>query len=42
MIQWKSAGTTLYQQLPQEMFLHWEACESLTELPGEEQPRQKL
>jgi len=41
MIQWKSAGTTLYQQLPQEMFLHWEACESLTELPGEEQPRQK-
>ncbi len=33
MINWKSAGTALYQKLPEEMGTHWEACEPLPMLP---------
>ncbi len=35
MIQWKSEGTALYQQLPKEMQTHWKACEPLTEVPAD-------
>lgn len=31
MINWKSKGTLLYQQLPKDMQEGWEACEPLTE-----------
>ncbi|MBI1781737.1 MAG: transferase hexapeptide repeat family protein [Sphingobacteriales bacterium] len=41
MIQWKTDGTKLYQQLPKEMFESWSACEPLrevdTDLPQQEQ-----
>jgi phenylacetic acid degradation protein len=33
MLQWKTEGTTLYQQLPGEMMKHWEVCEPLRTLP---------
>jgi carbonic anhydrase/acetyltransferase-like protein (isoleucine patch superfamily) len=33
MIQWKSKGTALYQQLPAEMQAHWVSCEPLTSIP---------
>lgn len=33
MIDWKSKGTTLYQQLPAEMLAVWKACEPLREIP---------
>jgi phenylacetic acid degradation protein/carnitine operon protein CaiE len=33
MIQWKTAGTRLYQALPGEMYAHWQECELLRELP---------
>ncbi|MEO7047029.1 MAG: transferase hexapeptide repeat family protein [Ferruginibacter sp.] len=33
MLQWKTEGTTLYQQLPGEMMNHWEVCEPLRTLP---------
>ena len=35
MIQWKSEGTKLYQQLPAEMQAHWQPCEPLTEIPSD-------
>ncbi len=35
MIQWKTEGTALYQQLPNEMRQHWKPCEALTELPAD-------
>src|SRR5882724_11752968 len=41
MIQWKTAGTKLYQALPAEMYEHWEPCEPLRELPAD-RPRQEL
>ncbi|MDO9374895.1 MAG: transferase hexapeptide repeat family protein [Ferruginibacter sp.] len=31
MLQWKSAGTAIYQQLPGEMSASWSACEPLRE-----------
>jgi phenylacetic acid degradation protein len=34
MIAWKSKGTALYQQLPEEMKKHWKECEALTEMPA--------
>ena len=35
MIDWKTAGTALYQSLPKEMFGNWQPCEPLTEIePG--------
>lgn len=33
MINWKTEGTKLYQQLPKEMFDTWEVCEPLREIP---------
>lgn len=33
MMQWKTEGTNLYQQLPAEMQAHWEPCEPLQRLP---------
>lgn len=35
MIQWKTEGTKLYQQLPADMHQHWKACEPLTQIPAE-------
>jgi phenylacetic acid degradation protein/carnitine operon protein CaiE len=34
MLEWKSMGTALYQQLPASMHKEWEPCESLKELEG--------
>lgn len=34
MISWKTEGTKLYQQLPEEMRKGWKICEPLTETPG--------
>lgn len=31
MIQWKTEGTRLYQELPSEMYQHWQPCEPLRE-----------
>jgi phenylacetic acid degradation protein len=33
MIEWKTAGTKLYQQLPAEMNEHWQPCEPLRSVP---------
>lgn len=33
MIQWKTEGTALYQQLPKDMFTGWAACEPLRTAP---------
>jgi phenylacetic acid degradation protein len=33
MIEWKTQGTKLYQQLPAEMYDYWKACEPLREPP---------
>ena len=33
MLQWKTAGTELYQRLPGEMRAYWKACEPLDEIP---------
>jgi carbonic anhydrase/acetyltransferase-like protein (isoleucine patch superfamily) len=33
MINWKTAGTALYQQLPKDMFTGWSACEPLRTMP---------
>lgn len=35
MINWKTAGTKLYQQLPADMGNDWEACEPLREIPND-------
>lgn len=35
MIAWKTAGTALYQQLPDDMRAFWKPCEPLTELPAD-------
>jgi hypothetical protein len=32
MLEWKSMGTALYQQLPASMHAEWEPCEPLTEV----------
>ncbi|MFY8045545.1 MAG: transferase hexapeptide repeat family protein [Chitinophagaceae bacterium] len=34
MLEWKSMGTALYQQLPASMHKEWEPCEPLKELEG--------
>lgn len=34
MIHWKTEGTQLYQQLPDEMRQHWKICEPLREIPS--------
>ncbi|MFM2360901.1 MAG: hypothetical protein RLY16_2894 [Bacteroidota bacterium] len=33
MIQWKTQGTQLYQQLPAELYKSWETCEPLRTIP---------
>ena len=33
MINWKTEGTKLYQQLPSEMYAHCKPCEPVTEIP---------
>ena len=35
MIGWKTEGTKLYQQLPENMKQHWIECSPLTELPAD-------
>ena len=40
MIEWKTRGTKLYQQLPKEMFESFKACEPLRRIP-EDRPRQE-
>jgi phenylacetic acid degradation protein/carnitine operon protein CaiE len=34
MLSWKTQGTKLYQQLPNEMSRHWKPCEPLTKVPA--------
>ncbi|MEO7265931.1 MAG: transferase hexapeptide repeat family protein [Ferruginibacter sp.] len=34
MMQWKTEGTKLYQQLPNDMHEHWSLCEPLREMPA--------
>lgn len=34
MMQWKTAGTKLYQQLPADMRAYWGMCEPLREIPS--------
>lgn len=38
MLAWKTAGTTLYRQLPGELTEGWKACEPLREDPGTQDP----
>jgi carbonic anhydrase/acetyltransferase-like protein (isoleucine patch superfamily) len=38
MIQWKTKGTKLYQQLPAAMHEHWKACEPLRSIPQNNLP----
>lgn len=42
MIEWKTKGTELYQQLPAEMKAHWKVCEPLNEVPGFQPPQEFL
>lgn len=35
MMHWKTEGTKLYQQLPENMKQHWSECSPLTELPAD-------
>ena len=37
MIQWKTEGTALYQQLPKDMFKGWKECEPLRTVPENRQ-----
>ena len=42
MINWKTEGTALYQQLPEDMRKHWRACEPLTEIPANRPAQESL
>jgi phenylacetic acid degradation protein len=42
MIQWKTAGTRLYQALPAEMQQHWQPCEPLREIPANRPTQETL
>lgn len=42
MIQWKTQGTRLYQQLPSEMHKHWTPCEPLREVPPNRPSQEKF
>jgi carbonic anhydrase/acetyltransferase-like protein (isoleucine patch superfamily) len=35
MMHWKTEGTKLYQQLPENMRQHWSECSPLTEIPAD-------
>ena len=39
MMQWKTEGTKLYQQLPKDMFEGWAVCEPLRTIPENRQPQ---
>jgi phenylacetic acid degradation protein len=39
MINWKTEGTKLYQQLPKDMFESWAVCEPLRTVPEERLPQ---
>jgi phenylacetic acid degradation protein len=41
MIAWKTEGTKLYQQLPNEMHQHWQECAPLTQTPSN-RPQQEI
>lgn len=42
MIEWKTAGTRLYQALPGEMQAHWNPCEPLREVPANRPMQEEL
>lgn len=42
MIRWKSDGTTLYQQLPAEMYTGWEECRPLRKIKGNRSIKQSF
>jgi phenylacetic acid degradation protein/carnitine operon protein CaiE len=42
MLQWKTEGTKLYQQLPADMQEHWKICEPLKEEPLRQTEQEKL
>ena len=42
MIQWKTAGTRLYQALPAEMYEHSAPCDPLRELPADRPQQETL
>jgi carbonic anhydrase/acetyltransferase-like protein (isoleucine patch superfamily) len=42
MIAWKTKGTQLYQQLPQDCFESLKACEALSELPDDRPSQESL
>jgi phenylacetic acid degradation protein/carnitine operon protein CaiE len=42
MMEWKTEGTKLYQQLPAEMNEYWKICEPLKEIPPHQAGQQKL
>lgn len=42
MIGWKTKGTELYQQLPEEMRQYWAAAKPLTEVPANRPPQEDL
>ncbi|MCX6209924.1 MAG: transferase hexapeptide repeat family protein [Bacteroidetes bacterium] len=42
MIDWKTEGTKLYQQLPQQLYASLQACEPLTEEPVDRKNQEKI
>ena len=42
MMQWKTEGTKLYQQLPREMFESWSACDPLREIEATRPSQEKV
>lgn len=42
LLEWKTAGTQLYQQLPAEMKEYWQACEPLREVPANRPTQETL
>jgi phenylacetic acid degradation protein/carnitine operon protein CaiE len=42
MVEWKTAGTRLYQALPGEMHEHWQPCEPLREVPADRPTQETL
>jgi phenylacetic acid degradation protein/carnitine operon protein CaiE len=42
MLQWKTEGTKLYQQLPADMHEHWKICEPLKQEPLQQTEQEKL
>ena len=42
MINWKTGGTKLYQQLPKEMYEHWIACEPLRSIPKDQHQQESI